>query len=348
MEKEVNSVTFDSQFQLFEFLKDKYKCLQRYILLLKEFNPTCAKILQDNKGPVQFLNCCSKLLFYKDEFNCSWNENDVAQQINKAECLNLQDIGMEFLCDSSSMKKVNSGKIFLKAKQPIRCTHLYIGDDVIRIKKHVRRYICEKHQNTLTAYDGIMLIPEYMKLLTKNNIEEYQHIHLKECIDNWSVYALVLAAECIRSISILLYPYLFSKKDTLLAWDMSCVQLQHKLSHLEHSLQLLRTLKDQQAISSTDKKRLISIISSEKDSTIRLGLCIDVLEPLDKYGDVTWHIMNNRYMFKSDVYALLKYLEMKEVNQESVMFDPNFWKTNMILNIKNSTNNLNHICFYEM
>ena len=359
---------FEGRIQLFNYLKHRYAFLSRYLSLLQQNDSTCDSMLNDKHGPFQFLNTCSNMLFFKENFDCDWEESTISKHVykylnkstqkldmNDTMCVNLFTLGKAFADGVCYQRKNDRSKykpVLLKPQQPLWCSNFYMFDDVVKLKcqvqQHLMKLSTKKLHNYLQIYDGCTLIPEYLDLIIPEN-ENMSEIPLDQCVNSWCIYGLILAAECMRTIAVLMYPYIWqSNNSNSLTWDDSNIGFQHKIQQLESVCLELMQLAKTSSITVEGKKRILSMVAIMKDSTIRLGLGIKILYPLNENKQPISQFMKNKYLELSEVYSICTYINTHKLDESPEKLNKTFWTSMSLLKMKNNTNCICHDAFHVM
>ena len=325
-------------------LINKYQHLTNFILSQKRNDKKCEKFITNDKGPIQFLNTCIDDIFYKDGFNCKWKHSNSKIINNCTSLLSLKDI----ICNNLQARptRTDYDKLLRPYMQkPKKYTHLYLGSDIGRLKSGAEKYLnnmnrLDKNDDDLQIYDGHLIIPEYIKVLLICD----ESTELKKFINSPKLYTLILAGECIRMLFILLYFYLFSTKSIF--WDTESIEYAGILNILNCAFNKLDEIDLSKNLNHIQKKQFISLIALIKDSSIRLAMTLDLLEPLDEYDRPTTYLMENKYLYQSELYAICVFCYYhSDVDLPSDQLE--FWTCQSLLKIKKTPNWLNHSLFYN-
>ena len=272
---------------------------------------------------VQFLNACPKLLFSEEKFHI--NFNDVNYLHSDHTCKNLLDLGeifkkksLPFFFDDITKKK------HLCACQPPQFITNYTSNEVELLKMEVNKQL----SNPLEL-QGYVLIKDSFQDCT-----QYKRNH-------FSLYFTLLVAECLRSLAILLSPFIW-RKNKRLSWDTECPQYKYTIDSIEQAYSYISLCLQQnkKQLEDFEKKKFIFMIATIKDSTIRLGISSDILYPQDSKGHLALRYLENNYLVLSDAYAITLHIN------ENGLDDEQLWNPVLLSTIKNSKNTFNHNHFY--
>ena len=350
--------------QTFNYLKHRYAFLYTYLKFLQKKYPRCHSLIKNKHGPYQFLSCCSQMIFFKEGFKCMWDESKIAKngygkknlrgfRLNQRECINLMTLGKAFVenIDLHIGEFANEfTSLLLSPNIASKCDNFYMFDDIVKLKNSVQKYLRtfseeDTEKLKLKVYHGFNLIPGYMKTIVKDKIE-YEDIGLSSCDDNWFIYALSLAAECIRSIAVLMYPYIWKKDGNFLTWDVNSSQFKYKIYLIEYVCLELIKLVQGKNVTNDCKQRLLCMLGIMKDTSIRLGLGLNLFSPLDEYKQPVTHFMKNDYLYTSEVYAICTYIKKNSLYEKKLGRE--FWSTESLLKLKKSKDCFDHLTFHIM
>jgi hypothetical protein len=360
---------FGNGLQIFDYLRDRYIFLFRYLNLLEKSGKRCKTLLNDNLGPLQYLHTCSEMLFLKDGIKCDWDETKIAATVSTQQQTKLVDISnpnamccmtLSFLnkafVNGLYFKRVNDDNMISThlntcTQQPSECMTLYMTNEITDLKTTVEpllKYFKKgDNPNILNITDGYTLIADYMKnILCLEKQEVKEEMDMKHCTSKWCAYALILAVECIRATAVLFYPYLWQKKNDLLLWDIECSQYKETIYMLESACMELMKIPKKRQLSNRYKKELISMTAIMKDSTIRLGLGINIFYPLDQNREPARRYLANHYMMESEKYAICTYIKKHKLYEAHVDLNNMLWSLESLSKIKNVNNCIDHTSIY--
>lgn len=321
---------------MFNYLQNRYRCLFQLVsFLIKTQNTGDIPVTKNSTSPIHYLFTCSGLIFLENEIRCIWDESKIFETIlsgktkslshSTCECISLFDLG-SILNNCTDFLKLTENNMATKLKPQGKneLVDYTTSHNTSVLKERVQFYTNlfkdnEAEKETLKVVDGYILIPEYMTYITGHQFCLQNTVQITQCTHKWQTYAVLMASECIRALSVLLYPYLFQKKLKCLTWDTNNVQLRYFLHHLEYACQELSNLVTNGAklVTNDQKRVLISTIAILKDSAIRLGLAIGILQPLNKYKQSSKHLLANKYMATSEAYMIFNHItRFRDINSE--------------------------------
>lgn len=349
-----------SRLYMFNYLKTRYTNLWHYVCELMNENIENIQFM-NTSGPLHYLFACCDFIFFEDDIKCIWNERKIfnlnSEQDIKVtlaqnkECISLFDL-YKLLNNLTSVKIEEDDSEILKGSELFSTTDYYTTSNILILREKVKSHVNVLNQDNikdgkLNIMHGYSLIPEYMKHIFVSDVALSSDDNNLACASWWRIYAMFLAGECIRSVAILLHPFLSNPEISCITWDLQNSQLEHILYHLEDAFLKLSKLgvHCQDKLTSNAQIEMITTIATLKDSTIRLGLAVGILYPLNKYKELTQNLLMNKYILTSEVYAICNYL-YKNGLFESVS-NENIWTKEFLCKTKQHTNSSDHCVFYS-
>ena len=352
--------------EVFYYLCRRYSFLSYYLQIIQRYDKMCDTIINDQNGPFQYLFACPKLLFFKEEMKCLFDETklvDIMLKTRKTKditkncqsqhgCISLNHLG-KMLTENSIHKRVSDGiyeEKFKPHEPEETALSLCIEKEMQLLEDNIKSHLpIVSKANSLNICDGYTLISEQIDgIIIADKKCSKAVVDLSMCTNNWCVYAAVLAAECIRAIAVLLYPYCWQKKNSLLTWDVTCCEYKTMICIIENACCSMIKLAETSQVTDTCKRKYILMAAVVKDSVIRLGIGINVLQPLNPLHEPVHQLLNNRFFLKSEIFASSLYISKHNSNDQKAELQKLLSDTNLLRQIKSTENYLDHSAFYSI